>query len=366
MKILYITNPINVSGGLERALALETDYLINHYKCEISILTINDGHKNLFYHFNNQIKMQSMYVDGNPFSYYFAYRKGILNAIETIKPDIIQVWDDGLKGMTIPLIINSKIPIIYIRQVSLQVDMQHDFSWIKKKYINLKWKLMQSLAKTFDAMAILTENTRKEWPGVKNLVVIPNPLAFFPENSSTNNSKKVIAVGRHVYQKGYDRLIDAWKIVNQKHPDWVLDIYGHKDKDNFVSKLVKESNLESSINLLDPVKNIDEKYTESSIFVLSSRYEGFGLVIIEAMACGLPVVSFDCPFGPSEIIKENEDGFLIEDGNIKEFASKISLLIESQELRTIMGKTARENVKVYETSYIADKFYNLMKRFIKN
>lgn len=360
MKILYISNPINVSGGLERALALETDYLIEHYHCDIYILTLNDGHINPFYKFNEKIKMQSMYVGGNPFSYYFAYRKGILNAIETIKPDIIQVWDDGLKGMTIPLITIKKIPKIYIRQVSLQVDMQHDFTWIKKIYILAKWKIMQKLAIKFDAMAILTENTRKEWPNVKNLVIIPNPLAFYPEKSSLVNQKRVIAVGRHVYQKGYDRLMDAWEIVNQKHPDWTLDVYGHKDKENFVAQLVKERNLETSVNLLDPVKNIDEKYTESSIFVLTSRYEGFGLVIIEAMACGLPVVSFDCPFGPSEIIKNKVDGFLVKDANIEAFATKISLLIEDDELRKKMGKNARENVKVYEIKIIAEKFYNLM------
>src|SRR5690606_22145934 len=150
--------------------------------------------------------------------------------------------------------------------------------------------------------------------------VIPNPLSFIPEDSSVQKNKTVIAVGKHSFQKGYDLLMEAWKIVVTKHPEWKLEIYGTQHDNFSIKPLIVEYELESSVELYDPTKEIASKFQKASIPVLSSRYEGFGMVITEAMACGLPSVSFDCPHGPSDIITNRYNGLLVEKGNTTNLA----------------------------------------------
>jgi len=166
-------------------------------------------------------------------------------------------------------------------------------------------------------------------------------------------------VGRFYAQKGFDMLIEAWGIVAEKYPEWQLNIYGNGEFKDQLNAQIKEKGLTSSITLKDPVSNIVDKYTESSAYVMSSRFEGFGMVLIEAMACGLPVISFDCPDGPSDIIKDGEDGLLVENGNISKLADSILKLIENEDLRIRMGQKARENVKRYNHDIIMQKWVEL-------
>lgn len=154
-------------------------------------------------------------------------------------------------------------------------------------------------------------------------------------------------------------LIPAWSIVAQRHPDWKLHIYGEGDLKEKFTKLIDELQLNNNCLLHHTVSNIADKYCMSSIFVLSSRYEGFGLVLEEAMSCGIPCVSFDCPHGPSDIIKDYEDGLLVEKENIKELADKICYLIENENVRIKMGHKARENVKRFLPENVMPQWKNL-------
>lgn len=184
----------------------------------------------------------------------------------------------------------------------------------------------------------MSHEDAREWTELDNVEVIYNPLPFFPEQVSDGNRKQVIAAGRYVPQKGFDRLIPAWQLVARKHPDWVLRIYGDGMRAE-LQQLIDSLGITSSCILEPTVPNIVEKYCESSVFVLSSRFEGFGMVIIEAMACGVPPVSFTCPCGPRDIIDDGKDGLLVEDGNIEELAEKICYLIENEENRQGNGTT---------------------------
>ncbi|MBC7523100.1 MAG: glycosyltransferase, partial [Flavobacterium sp.] len=195
--------------------------------------------------------------------------------------------------------------------------------------------------------------------------VIPNPLSFYPDESAALQNKTVIAVGKQGIQKGYDRLLDSWKIVHEKNPDWHLKIFGSFDASQKLESQAKDLNIDSTVHFFEPVKNIEKQFLESSIFVFSSRFEGFGMVLIEAMACGVPCISFDCPCGPSEIINDLEDGFLVPNGNIKLFASKINQLIAQQDLRLKMGKNAKENVKRYLPKKIIPQWDLLFKSLSK-
>ena len=144
-----------------------------------------------------------------------------------------------------------------------------------------------------------------------------------------------------------------------------MEIYGKFDASEGLETLAKSLQIGECVHFFEPQKNIIENYLESSIYVMSSRFEGFGMVLIEAMACGIPCVSFNCPFGPSDIITNEVDGFLVENGNSKALAEKLNLLIEDTELRMKMGKRAKENAKRFLPEKIMQQWDELFKSVTK-
>lgn len=353
MKLLYITNGINGSGGLERVLSVKASALADDYDYRVTIATLNEENHRPFYQFSSKVKFKTFYAKGNPLNYILQYRKSIKQLVKEVQPDVISVCDDGLKGFLIPKFIGKKIPVIYESHASqLIANRGKGISFNKEIQHGVK----QILGNGFSYVILLTQGNLKEW-SLKNTMVIPNPLSFYSEKSSELKNKKVIAVGSHSYNKGYDRLIEIWNRIEKDFPDWSLEIYG-KSANGKYENLARELNLKN-INFYSPVSNIEDQYLDASVFVLPSRSEGFGMVLIEAMACGLPVVSFDCPNGPADIIKDYEDGFLIENGNIEQFSEKLKLLIRDFELRKKMGHAGKENVKRYLPNQIVSQWNEL-------
>lgn len=357
MKLLYITNGINGAGGLERVLSIKTSYLAEHYGYEVSILCLNNSDENPFYTFSDKIKTYSIAVGGNSIQYLLAYKKGIQQIVKQVQPDVISVCDDGLKGFFVPRIIRTQIPIIYERHASVNLNTNNS---IKGKVIR---SLMQSQLKYFSNFVVLTPSNIKEWKG-NNIIAIANPLSFEPQSANPLDQKKVIAVGSHSYNKGYDLLLKAWKEVIVQYPDWKLSIYGKIDAEREFVKLAEQLELKDRVFFFEPVIAIQQKYLESSIMVLPSRSEGFGMVLIEAMACGIPCVSFDCPSGPRDIIKDGEDGFLIPAQDVSIMVAKIKTLIEDESLRLTMGAAAYENVSRFLPEKIIRQWDLLFKTIV--
>jgi glycosyltransferase involved in cell wall biosynthesis len=364
MKLLYITNGIKGAAGLERVLAIKASYLADVLGYEVHILTLNHNNAKIFYDFSPKIQLHDIAVSGNPIQYLKKYVSGIKNTVQKIQPDVISVCDDGLKGFLLPQLLPNNYPIIYERHVSKSIELGNNPSFLQKKIVGLKFFVMNQLAKSFDKFVVLTEDNILEWK-LDNLVVISNPLSFYPTESSSLQNKKVIAVGKQSFQKGYDRLLESWVIVQQKYPDWTLSIYGTFDASQGLVGQCQRLSIEKSVDFFEPVKDIQAKFVDSSLFVFSSRFEGFGMVLIEAMACGVPCVSYDCPCGPSAIIKNGEDGFLVENGNTVEFAERILQLIEQDTLRHTMGVKAKENVKRYLPETIVPQWDVLFKTIVK-
>ncbi len=161
-------------------------------------------------------------------------------------------------------------------------------------------------------------------------------------------------------------LIEAWNMISGRHAGWEIHVYGKGSLAGELSDLIRQKGLHGSFFLEEPVTDIENKYIDSSFFVLSSRFEGFGMVLIEAMSCGLPVISFDCPDGPSDIIQDGEDGFLIQNGNIEELAEKIEYLIEHDALRPIMGRAARTNVQKYSKETVMSEWKKLFDGLVRH
>lgn len=361
-KLLYITNGIKGAAGLERVLSIKASELAERFGYDVHILVLNNGDEKPFYHFSPKITLHDIIVKGNPVQYFSSYKNGIKATVDKVKPDIISVCDDGLKGFFLPMILRKPCPMVYERHVSKLIELGPNPTAAKQLSVGLKLKLMTILGRQFDKFIVLTNDNKREWD-LPNLKVISNPLSFYPEKSSPLTHKNVIAVGRQSFQKGYDLLLNAWKIVNVKDPDWTLSIYGKSDAEQRLPELAAALNINESVHFYEPVKDIDMKFLESSIFVFPSRFEGFGMVLIEAMACGVPCVSFDCPYGPADIVTDGEDGFLIENGNVDAFAQMISVLIADENLRMAMGKRAKENVIKFQAENIIRQWDGLFKSF---
>ncbi len=364
MKILYITNQICGAGGLERVLSIKASYLADNFGYEVHIATLNQYKKTLFFDFSDKINYHDIAVFGNFIKYFYKYISGLNRIIIKIKPDVIIVCDDGLKAFFLPIFLKKTCPIVYERHVSKNISINENDNQLQKLKIKFSFLLMNFLGKFFTKFIVLTKGNIQEWK-LKNIEVIANPLTFYPLESSTLKNKTVIAVGKQSYQKGYDRLLKSWQIVNKTNPDWKLKIYGTIDEKHKLNQLKKELNIDDSVCFFPAEKNIESKFLEASIFALSSRYEGFGMVIIEAMACGLPTVSFDCPCGPKDIILNGIDGFLVENNNIEEFAKKINFLIENENSRIQFGEKSKQNVKRFLPEIIMKSWDDLFKNLVK-
>jgi glycosyltransferase involved in cell wall biosynthesis len=359
MKLLYLTPKINDEGGVQKVLSIRTNYFIEKFEYNIDILTQNNGNQNLFFEFNKKIGLYDMILSGNKIFKIINYKKQIQKFIKISNPDFIIVCDFGLKAFLIPFLIKTKIPIVFEAHGSLYNEPIHfKKSFLGNFFRKIKYGFRKILAKKFDYFIALSNESLQEWDN-KNGVIIPNPIKSNNNDISKLANKKVIAVARHSFEKGLDRLLLIWQIVIQKYPNWQLDIYGKEDIEIGLKNLSTELNLNKNINFHEPLKNIEQKYIEASIYVMTSRSEGFPMVLLEAMSFGLPIIAYNCPIGPKSIIENNINGFLIEDGNEKLFAEKIIEIIENDNLRIEIGKNAKLNSEKFNF----DLIMNLWKDF---
>lgn len=380
MHILYIYAEISIKGGTDKILAEKANYLVNH-GYDVTIVTESQMGKPLSFkledkvcHIDIGLDFGKQYTQGSfrRFLTYSSlmrkYKSRLKKVVNQQRPDII------ISAMGRSLFLLSKMDYdgvkigeahttkTHLRSLHL-MEQRGGIYKVIAKYI--RWKMCRYASK-LDALVLLTPNDAEDWKSIVKTFVIPNPISFFPKESAELVNKQVIMVGRYNDAKGYDYLIPAWEIVHQRHPDWTLNVYGSGELRGQVIEWIHEKQLGSSIVMHEPVDNIMEKYMDSSICVLSSRYEGFSLVILEAMACGVPVVSFDCPYGPRNIIQNEEDGLLIDYLNYPALADGICKLIENEGLRVQFGTNARSNVLRFSQDSIMEQWEKLFRKLVND
>jgi glycosyltransferase involved in cell wall biosynthesis len=216
-----------------------------------------------------------------------------------------------------------------------------------------------------DALVTLTESDAREYRELlgpqARVVSVPNavPDVGGVRAALDPDTKVVVAAGRLARQKGFDRLVAAWAQVARKHPDWRLDIFGHGNAADALQARIDKRKLAGVVTLRGFTDQLHQRFAESAIYAMSSRYEGFPMVLLEAMGCGLPLVSFDCPTGPADIIQSGRNGLLVPDGDVKGLAAALNQLIEDPQLRRTMGAQGVEMAREYAPERIAARWERL-------
>lgn len=218
------------------------------------------------------------------------------------------------------------------------------------------------LTRKYDHVVCLSKEDLKRWrKHLSNVSQIYNPITISKAKDPDYSAKRVIAVGRLDGQKGFDLLIEAWKLEHERFPDWSLDIYGEGDLREPLQRQIDDLGLSGSIVLRGRTRNISQEYARHSIMVLSSRFEGFGLVLCEASACGIPQVSFNCESGPSEIIEDHKSGILVKRvGDIHGLASALGELMSNENARRRMGQYAEQLSHRFDLTEIVSQWHELL------
>ena len=382
MKIIFCTHRLDYSGGIERVLIEKVNYLKIFFNYEILIVVTMDEGRNIFFDLDKNIKVENLNINYNTLDKIsnkiykkIIYRlkqmqhlKKLKKLVNIYQPDILISTGD----QSISLCIDKKIKAFKLLENHLEkntflVSLNKDDSLIKYYYKKIKRYLKFKNIEKYDKFIVLTNEDKEQWLNekeIKNIEVIPNPLSFYPKEISKCKNKTIISVGRLAEQKGYKELIEVWSKLFKKYPDWKLEIYGEGPLKKKLQEKIDILGMTNSLLLKGTDKRIMERYLESSIYVMTSKYEGFGMVLVEAMACGLPVVSFDCPCGPKDIIKDGEDGFLIRNRDLDGMAKKLEFLIKNENQRKIMGKKAHENIARYSKEKVMLQWKNLFEELV--
>lgn len=381
MKIIYILECVANIGGVERISVLKMNYLAEKLNHEVYLVTSSQGNHPIIFplspkvkHIDLNVRVHTQYQHSYPKRIWIAnklkhlYKKRLQQLVYDLNPDIIICMASWLYADII-CDLKGKGKKVFESHCARSCTKTAEYvtSNIIKNSINnlIAWQRFRYIEKKSDAIVTLTKKDAISWKATSKMHIIPNLIEQIPQQSSTCSAHRVIAAGRLVYQKRFDRLIQVWEIVHKKHPEWRLDIYGEGKYKKQLENQIKVAHIEDVVTIYPFTNNIFQEYVTSSIFALSSNYEGFGLVLIEAMSCGIPCVSFDCPHGPSEIIKNKEDGLLIKNGDIKGFAKAICYLIENEKERKSFGSKAKENVKRYFPGIIIPQWERLFNELLK-
>ena len=371
MKIVYCTPSLYIAGGIERVLTTKMNYLADKAGYEVWVILTDGKGKNPYFPLSDKIHIVNLDLNFEElwslgflkkiFVYLKKqriYKKKLKEALYEIRPDItVSTLRREINFITSIKDGSRKVGEMHVNRANYRNFEANDTNALKKIFERIWMKSLVGKLKKLDQFVVLTYEDRRNWHELDNVTTIPNPLNVFPTIESNQSARKVIAAGRYCYQKGFDLLLRAWAIVNEKHKDWHLDIYG-AGKNVEYKNLVNTLNICQNVGINPPTDNIYAKYADASIFVFSSRFEGFGMALLEAMATKLAVVSFACPCGPKDIISDGNDGVLVTNEDIQELADKICYLIENEEER----KSMAENAKLKAMQYSVD---NIMHRWIR-
>lgn len=372
MKLIYCTHSTCNPGGMERVLLNKVTYLSQLPGWEVAVVTTDQHQRPPFYPFPEKVRMTDLeinYSEDNEkgawkkITGYLRKRKEHKRKLTALllkeKPDIVVSLYPSESSFIPDIKDGSKkvLELHYCKFFRLQYGRKGLLGWIDK----LRTRQDEQIVRRFDKFVVLTNEDRGYWGNLPNIEVIPNAAMHVSDAYSDVMNKRVIAVGRLDYQKGFDRLIQAWELVQYtgKFTDWKLDIFGQGEWREMLQQMIDKAELQNTVCLNRPTKQIGEEYVKSDMLVMSSNYEGFPMVMIEAMACGLPVVSFDYKCGPKDIIQSGINGLLVPNGDIQALADAMMKVMEDEAYRKMLSLNARKVVDTYSEQAVMSQWIRL-------
>lgn len=375
MKLIYCTHSICNPGGMERVLLNKIAYLVAHTDWEILLITTDQKNRPSFYPLPEGVRWMDLdinYSDDNDKGT-FQKIKGYLRRKKIHRQKLTAILEMEKADVMVSLFPSESSFYPSLKDGSKKVLELHFNKFFRLQYNRSglmglidRWRTWQDerMVRKFDKFVVLSQEDKGYWGAMPNLCVIPNAALRMSDTYAEGDQKRVIAVGRLDYQKGFDRLIEAWRIVqqNKAYADWYLDIFGQGEWKEMLQARINNYGLQNTVKLNAPTKQIGKEYVESSIFVSSSNYEGFGMVMVESMACGLPAVSFDYKCGPKDIIRHGENGLLVKNGDIQGLAEAMMKLMGDEALRRRMSVEARKVTETYSEEVVMKQWILLFER----
>lgn len=369
MKIIYIVRSLHPVGGIERTLSDKANWMVSHGH-QVMFVTYMQGNDSIYFPLDKRVLLYDLAC--STFSLYkypvcsrfFHFRKlqnrlreRLKIVLDDFSPDVVVVAIPSAEDFVWDL-----IKVTQNAKIIIESHVAFDYFLMGKSFTDrLLYMLFPPLKaiRKADMLIALTEHDASCWRRhrVKNVQVVPNPVSYFADciNDIKKERCRIIAVGRLASQKRFDRLIEAFSLISNRYSEWYIDIYGEGELRETLKNLIILKGLTGRVNLLNFVQDIYTEYKRSQFIVLSSDYEGFGLVIIEAMACGIPVVSTDCPFGPSDIIDSGITGLLAK-MEIEDLAEKMEWMISHEEERGVMGANAYKKAVQFRKEVIMPRW----------
>ena len=376
-KIVFCTPALYSAGGVERVVSYKASFFAEQLGYDVTIIVTEGRGRDSFFLLSDKVKVINFELGFEElwrasfikkiFLYLTKqqqYKRLLKVELIHIRPDFtISMLRREINFLTEISDGSKKIGELHVNRTNYRNFEANDSNGFKRLFARCWMRSLVRKLKCLDQLVVLTDKSKASWPELSNVTVIPDPIPMpMPLSVSCLHAKRVVTIGRYAYQKGYDLLLQAWAEVEKQYLDWTLDIYGMGDQTGYRQLMTDMGVDVYRCHLNGPVEDVTKVYQNSSIFVLSSRFEGFGLVLVEAMACGLPVVSFDCPAGPDEIITDGVDGILVPSGDVHVMAEKLMALMADEELRKRLGQQARRSAKRYDMKTIASQWTTLFEK----
>ncbi len=376
MKIVYCIPQLWLCGGMERVLTIKANYLANN-DYDVCFITTCQAGKEPYFPLNKNIKLYDLGINYPKIfkhksilyrkcAYQWQQRKhkkALAQLLHKLKADIvISTFEDEANFITDIKDGSHKLLEYHFSKLK---RLQYGRTGFLRKIDEWRTKQDEKIIKKFDAFIVLTKEDAELWGKQKHIHVIPNPLSIDNQEVASLNHKRVIAVGRLEFQKNFETLIHIWTKVAPSFPDWHLDIYGNGQLRDKLQAQINNLGLTKSLTLQQATQTIQEEYLRSSIYVMTSYYEGLPMVLLEAQAMGLPIISYACPSGPSDVITDSEDGYLINLNDEETFAKRLKHLMSDEGLRKEMGLKAKENSKRYEIDRVMGEWIRLFEELSK-